>query len=253
MNVIDVSFVVVSCDRYKDLWSPFFKSFEKYWGSLQFKVYLISNYESYTADFVTTINVGEDKSYADNLRRGIDQIDSEWIILWLEDCIPAREINVELFNKVISEALSSYNLGYLKLSNDLPLSYSGNRLFGNLPKGVRYRSAIGMSLYRKDVLKKLLIPGENAWELDKSSLSDSLSEEFHALSSSFFANPLMPYVNTVIKGKWSRAALNFLRKEGFDEVINLRAKESLSGYLYIKLFYYWSLFLVTFRIYWYKK
>jgi hypothetical protein len=253
--LVDISFVVISCDRYKDLWQPFFSSYEKYWSELPFKVYMISNHENYNSEKVTTIKIGEDLSYTENLINGIEQIDSKWILLWLEDCIPSKRIDINLFNDVISKAINNNNLGYLKLSNDLPLVYETNDsgLFGNIPKGVRYRSAVGMSLYRKDVLNKLLVPGENAWETDKSAVSDSLDEEFCALSKKFFAKPLMPYVNTVIKGKWSRAALDFLQKEGFGDLIKLREKESLKGYLYIKLFYLWSLLLVTFKLYWYRK
>lgn len=255
MNNNDISFVVISCDRYKDLWKPFFSSYEKYWSELAFKVYLISNHESYESDKVTTIKIGDDLSYTENLINGIERIDSKWILLWLEDCIPSEIIDFNLFNDIISKAINYNNLGYLKLSNDLPLVYKTNDsgFFGNIPKGVKYRSAVGMSLYRKDVLKKLLVPGENAWETDKSVISDSFSEEFCALSKTFFDKPLMPYVNTVIKGKLSRAALDFLQNEGYVELINFRGKESIMGYLYCKLFYYWSQFLVTFKLYWYRK
>ena len=255
MNSTDISFVVISCDRYKDLWHPFFRSYDKYWSELPFKLYLISNFESYDDERVTTIKIGEDLSYTENLINGIEQIDSLWILLWLEDCIPSKKIHINLFDDVINKAISNNNLGYLKLSNDLPLVYEPNEsgLFGNIPKGVRYRSAVGMSLYRKDVLKKLLVPGDNAWDTDKSSVSDTLDEDFCALSKSFFRTPLMPYVNTVIKGMWSRAALDFLHNEGFGDLIKSRKRESLKGYLYIKLFYLWSLLLVTFKIYWYRK
>ena len=45
---------------------------------------------------------------------------------------------------------------------------------GELPKGIRYRSAIGATLYHKSTLKKLLTQGLHAWDIDKSNLSDSL-------------------------------------------------------------------------------
>ena len=249
-----ISIVIVSCDRYKDLWDSFFYCFFKYWPDCDFKVYLISNYEVFNDNRVTQVQIGNDLSYTENLLRGIEKIDSEWILLWLEDCMFSSKIDNQRVNRIIDLAVSTPNLGYLKLSNDLPLSYEVEKLklIGKLPKGIRYRSAIGMALYRKDVLVKLLVPGETAWQADKSSLSDNFDEDFYALSSSFFHNPLLPYENTVIKGKWNRSAIDFLKKHKFNEMIVKRDMQSYYSYFYNILFYIWSYMLKSFKIYWYR-
>jgi len=249
----DISLVIVSCDKYKDLWDSFFYFFKKYWSNCSLQTYLITNFIDYKGIDVVTIQIGDDKSYTENLLSAIEQVPSDWILLWLEDCMFSHNLDLGKIDQVLSTAISTPNLGYLKLSNDLPISYDcPNSFFGKIPKGVKYRSAIGMALYRKDVLKKLLVPGENAWQADKSAASDDLVEDFYALASNFFKNPLFPYVNTVVKGEWSWAAIKILRKNGFLDLISYREPQSLYGYLYERLFYFWSYYLVTFRIYWYK-
>lgn len=255
MQSNNISFVVVSCDKYNDLWDLFFNSYEKYWGDLNFNTYLITNFYKYNNTNVTTINIGKDLSFTENILNGIAHIEDEWVILWLEDCIPCGKIESSIFFSIIQEAIKTVNLGYLKLSNDLPLSYckSIDENFGLIPKGVRYRSAIGMSLYRKDVLQKLLKRGENAWQADKSTVSDTLDEGFYALSSKFFHKPLMPYINSVIKGYWNIEAFYFLRKQGFGNLLKSRKIQKLSGYIYLILFRIWSLFLITLKLYWFKK
>lgn len=249
----EISLVIVSCDKYQDLWESFFYFFRKYWSNCKLQIFLITNNLEYKGRDVVTIQVGEDRSYTENLLSAIEQVPSDWILLWLEDCMFSHNLDLAKIDQVLSTAVSTSNLGYLKLSNDLPIAYDcPNSFFGKIPKGVKYRSAIGMALYRKDVLKKLLIPGENAWQADKSAVSDDLAEDFYALSPIFFKNPLFPYVNTVVKGEWSWAAMKMLRKNEFLELISNRKPQSLYGYLYERLFYFWSYFLVTFRIYWYK-
>lgn len=249
----NISLVIVSCDKYHDLWDSFFFFQNKYWSTCRLQTFLITNFLEYKKSDVNTIQIGQDKSYTENLLSAIEQVPSDWILLWLEDCMFSRNIDVAIVDQVLKKALATPNLGYLKLSNDLPIAYDcPNSFFGKIPKGVKYRSAIGMALYRKDILKKLLIPGENAWQADKSSVSDDLSEDFYALSPKFFKKPLFPYVNTVVKGEWSWAAIQMLRRSGFSELISQRKSQSGYGYLYEKIFYYWSLLLVTFRIYWYR-
>lgn len=250
-----IAFVVVSCDRYSDLWEGFFKSFFKYWPGCPFDLFLIANHLSYPDQRVKTICIGEDKDYASNLRLALTQINHPWIFLWLEDCMFSGKINEHTTNQVFEQAITTTNLGYLKLSNDYPLAYScrTGTAFGAIPKGVKYRSAIGMSLYRKDVLVKLLVPGKNAWEVDKSDASDSFSEDFYALAAQYATNPIFPYVNTVIKGKWYIPAIPYLKREGLAHMLPARKQQSIKEYLYIKAFWFWFFILRTLKIHWYNK
>lgn len=250
----EIAFVIVSCDRYRDLWPGFFKTFFKYWHNCPFDVFLISNFEKCNEIGVKHILIGEDIDYASNLVKAIQKIEHQWIFLWLEDCMFSKPINNQLVYNILQSAIRLPNFGYLKLSNDYPSAYSciPGVPIGIVPKGVKYRSAIGMSLYKKDVLLKLLEPGKNAWEVDKSNISDNLSEDFYALSHHLVNNPIFPYVNTVIKGKWHLPAIQYFKKEGLTAMISHREKQSLKDFLYIKLFWGWFLFLRTFKIHWYN-
>ena len=48
-------------------------------------------------------------------------------------------------------------------------------------------------------MKKLLIKGASAWELDKSRISDTLEEKFFALNSISVKNPPIKYKNVLLK------------------------------------------------------
>jgi hypothetical protein len=250
-----IAFVIVSCDRYSDLWPGFFKTFYKYWPDCPLDVFLVSNFIPFNDSRVNSILIGEDKDYATNLRIAISQINHPWIFLWLEDCMFSENIDNQIASRLLNTAIATENLGYLKLSNDYPAAYDcdSKSFFGRIPKGVKYRSAIGMSLYRKDVLFKLLEPGKNAWEVDKSDISDSFSEDFYALSTKYVTRPIFPYVNTVIKGKWYIPAIKFLTKEGLHDMIPVRRTQTIKEYLYIKIFWFWFFILRTFKIHWYNK
>ena len=52
-----LSVLVISCDRYADLWRPFFELFWRHWPDCQGPVYLGSNFTDYSDPRVQTIKV----------------------------------------------------------------------------------------------------------------------------------------------------------------------------------------------------
>lgn len=233
----DVSFVVVSCDRYADLWDAFFTCFKRYWPDCPYPVYLITNTLDYSCPGVTVLHAGPDVDYASHVRSAISKLESKWLVLWLEDAMITSPVDTCLLRSLISEA-QSMDAGYLKLGPDMPLSYDNKPgcQIGELPKGIRYRSAIGISLYRRDILDMLLVPGLSAWELDTSTASNHMNAPFCALTVKSAKNAPVKYINSVIKGQWYYPAVRFLTREGFGGLVKKRQRQPLHAYLYIKLF-----------------
>lgn len=246
----DVTILVVSCDAYKDLWKPFFHCFFKYWNDCEYPVYLASNYEKYDDSRVNIINYGEDDAYSTNLLNILKEVDSKWIMLWFEDALIYSKVDNSLIKKLISDAKEN-NAGYLKFTVDLPIFYSKNgENIGELPRGVKYRSGIGLALYQKDTLLKLLEPGLSAWELDKSTISDSLIEPFMALSQNFIWNPPIKVLNGVIKRKWTYGTPKFLKNEGLGELVSNRPVQKFQETIYTRLYLLRSKLYMILRIYW---
>lgn len=248
----DVTLVVVSCDRYADLWDPFFGCLERYWPDCPFPVQLVSNERGYDRPGVQVVRIGPDRDYASNLIAAISAVQTPWLILWVEDALFRARIDTARVLAILEEAVSA-GAGYLKLTADTPLAFDaphGGRV-GEIPRGVRYRSAIGTALYRKDILLQLLVPGASAWELDTSTRSNELPEPFMALTAREAREPLLPIVNAVIKGQWYRPAVSFLRREGFGHVLAGRKTQSLKAYLYIRAYLARLAMYRVLRMHWY--
>jgi hypothetical protein len=248
----DVSFVVISCDRYKDLWEPFFGCLDRYWSDCPFPVYLVTNEAPYERDGVALIHIGPDRDYASNLIAAVNAVPTPWLILWVEDAVFTKRIDTDRLLSILSEAVAA-RAGYLKLTSDAPLSFDdahGERM-GEIPRGVRYRSAIGTALYRKDTLLKLLVPGLSAWELDKSGRSNDIAEPFMALTVSEARRPLLPAINAVIKGEWYRPVVGFFRREGYAAVLPGRPLQPWWRYLYIHAYLLRIALYRTLRRHWY--
>jgi hypothetical protein len=217
--------LVVSCDAYRDLWAPFFHCFFKYWPDCPFPVYLGSNHQSYPDTRVQALPIGSDKGYSTNLERMLQRLNREWVIMWIEDFLLSGR--VDTFRLVETVRLAqAQDAGYLKLLSEYPVAYmvEDGPPIGELPVGIRYRVSIPVALWRKRVFLELLRPGETAWELErKGSLrSDQMDAKFFGMSAATTARPLIQVINAVVRGKWNRAALAFLRHEGFGDTISRR-------------------------------
>jgi hypothetical protein len=248
----DVTIVVVSCDKYKDLWTPFFHCFFKYWSDCPYPVYLASNEATYSDSRVQSISIGPDLDYSSNLLKILEHIDTQWLILWFEDAFITSKIDTERILKLVNLAQED-NVGFLKLTVDTPLVFTKDKEqeIGPIPKGVKYRSAIGLALYRKETLIKLLKPGASAWELDKSQISNSLEDPFYALTTNSISNHPISVINGVVKGMWSFGVPTFLKKEGLGSYISNRKVESIWTYLYGKLYQFRLDLLRLMGKYWY--
>jgi hypothetical protein len=247
-----VTFLVVSCDKYSDIWPVFFQQMSRNWPDCPYQVCLLTNELDFQFNGVTVIKTGPDIDYSTQVRCAVESIKTPWLILWLEDCVFSERINSARVEKIVQSAIE-INAGYLKLSDDYPLSYdeTGSSEFGPTPRNVRYRSAVGMALYRRDTLLKLFPPGLSAWELDKSSRSNQLSDSFYCLTLGAAKQPPLPYVNTVIKGRWYLPAIPFLKEIGFGNAIPFRKRQSIKEFLACKVFVIWVEILKMFRIHWF--
>src|SRR5688500_19945468 len=88
-----MAMLVVSCDRYADMWEPCFRLLDKYWPDRTFDVYLMTNFLDFEWPGVKVIKGVRDVSYADNLRMALAATTGEWVLLWLEDLLVSAPVD----------------------------------------------------------------------------------------------------------------------------------------------------------------
>lgn len=249
----EISLLVVSCDAYRDLWPPFFGSLFKYWPDCQFKIYLGSNHIGFNNDKVCSLLIGADIDYSSNLIKYLNEIPTDWVIIWIEDLFLTNKVNNNYLNSILDNAIKN-DVGYLKLAANTPwvYSYDNDLQIGPIPIGVKYRSGIGLALWKKKALLDLLVPGENAWEIERygSRRSNESAHSFYAFTSNMRNNIPIKFLNSVIKGRWNLEVISFLKKEGFSNLISKRKKQSIWSYIYIKLYLFRLELFRILRIYW---
>lgn len=214
MRTSDVAVLVISCDKYSDLWKPFFEIFFKQWPDCPYPVYLGSNLLHYPDDRVTTIKTGSDTSWGGNAARMLDSIESDYVILFLEDFLITKRVITERINSLV-ELAEERSLGCLRLISGLPLAFppssriAGLEGVGVIGKEQLYRVSAQVAIWKVATLRKLLLQGMTPWEFEEigTEIASKFEEEFWAVYES-----AVSYDQFVEKGKWKPEGLDFCHK-----------------------------------------
>ena len=203
-----IAYVIPSCDQYVDLWPVLFGSLAKFWPANSFRKYLITNHLVPLIEDVKILAIGDDVSWSDNLSNCLAKIGEDYIFLHIEDLIVCDYVDDDKLCSIINKFILRGG-NYLRL-NPTPRGVNVEGELDIVPVGDIYRASTVFSIWRKDVLRSVLLPGESAWafEIYGSSRTDCFDEWFAA------KEYLLSYVNLVIKGKIDSRALATLNERG---------------------------------------
>jgi hypothetical protein len=213
----NIAFLVLSCDKYSDLWNPFAQLFERYWPDCPFDKYFASNQIPFDKYGFQPILMGEDKTWSSGLIFVSNQLKGkyDYVLITLEDLFLLENVN----NEFICESINAFmNLdgNYLKLYSPTSPHNKTNKYFGEIAQNVPYRHNCVYSVWKIDILLNILVPDENAWEFEK------IGEKRTAKINQFYCTNLNFFniSNTVVKGKWLNKELKKIKKRLPDLVVH---------------------------------
>ena len=201
----NIDIAVISCDNYSDVWPFFFDNLFKNWEDCPLQIHLISNKKTYNHKKIINVNIGEDVSWSDNLRKGLKSLKKEYVMLFIDDLIVDKIISVNYFNK-ISKWINYNKPNYLRLHISFKPNYYDN-FVGTLPKKSPYKVSLMPSIWNKNFLKTILRTGESAWDFEIKGTKRAFNfNGFFSLNKNF-----IHYNNSIIKGKWQRSTIKNLK------------------------------------------
>lgn len=213
-----IAVLVVSCDRYADLWPGFFAQLDRHWPSRPWPVYLLSNSLEAGRPDLRTIAVGEDRSWSDNLIAALARVEEDYVLLFLEDLMLNASVDAARLAEVAAW-VAEQRPDCVRLNATERPDEPATPLVGRVKEGALYRTSTVLSLWRREVLAALLKPGESAWQFEIIG-----SERSDAYAGFYITRrDIFPVVNCVIKGKWRRSALRRLERQGLRPDVTARA------------------------------
>jgi len=210
--------LVVSSDGYKDLWGPFFFLFRKYWPDCPFPVYLGTQTLEADIDGVTTLLAGPDESpplvsgWSGSLRRFLNQLDSENVLLMLEDFFLSKTVSTA---NVLEQLAALQSLGgtVLRLNPSPPPTIKAGKNYPGIGEQHRlapFRVSLQVSIWNRQGLLALLRDGESPWafEIRGTFRSQAQPRGFYCT----FDRELQ-YRHVVEQGQWFWAAGRYYRRK----------------------------------------
>jgi hypothetical protein len=220
-----VAILISSCDRYQDLWKPFFTLFFKYWPDCPYPVYLSTNHKIYDNPRVNTICMGEDVDWSTGFRFSLEQVPYEYVIVMMEDFLPIRSVDNHRIEKLVL-FMEKKGAGCLRLypcpGPDLPCP--DNQEVGEIRKGTDYRLSLQTAIWDKKILLELLRDGESAWQLETKGTkrTNELDVPFLSVTGKTEDSPIPYFCTAVVKGKWVKEAVQLCEMEGIE--VDLRSR-----------------------------
>src|SRR5258708_6971033 len=218
-----VPLLVVSCDKYADVWPYFFGLFRLRWPDCPFPILLGSNQLSPELPGVTSVPVGPDSSWSTGVRKMLDRVTelhpgADYLLVFLEDFMLTAPADTRRILELVQTARRN-KIGCLRLAAGLPLALPPTHELSELPgvgvvaPGEPYRVTLQVAVWRIETLRQLLPPGLSAWDFETigTHMSEGLDDPFWAV-----VRPAIEYEQAIEKGKWKPEGLAILRNAGLD-------------------------------------
>lgn len=227
------AFVVLSCDRYSDLWPMYTHFFEKNWKDCPYDKFFVSNNIPINDCSFNSILIGKDDSWSDGLLKALSIINEqyEYVFITLEDWPIIGKVDQNELNLMLNE-FCRLDGNYLTFRCQPEPTHRCNSYFGIIEKGSLYRPTCVYSIWKISVLEDILVVEENAWEFEKfGSVRSDKYDKFYVVYDNFFK-----ICNTVVKGKWVKSEYKKIVSLGFFPDIKTRKLMPMKDEIFLKIY-----------------
>ena len=173
MEKSDVTILVNSCDLYEDAWYPFFKLFKTYWCECPYRVILNTETKSFSMKEmnIEVFNSSVDLTWSKRLLMALDEIDTEYVLFFLEDFFLMSQVNTQVFASALECMKNNEKIGVVYFNpdvnyNDWQTQNVYNEYFTELVKSSNARINAVAGLWRKSFLKKIIKEKESPWDFE---------------------------------------------------------------------------------------
>jgi hypothetical protein len=184
------------------------------WPDCPYKIYLLTNNKKYIAQNVTSLCVGNDTMWGENLTKALKKITENYVLTTFDDLFFTSNINTNKIYRLF-ELFKEKNMNYLKLNYprkyDLK-SIENHTQIGEIPRGISYRSSAVATIWKKAVLLDINDNAYSAWdfEIKGSNRTNKYDKWYGSLVQD------MPFLNLIIKGKCDPNVYKYFKEKGID-------------------------------------
>ena len=211
----NLSILVLSCDKYKNTWKPFFSLLDKYYSNHN-ETYLST--ETLNCEYSDhTLNVNSD-IWTERFRISLSVIDTDYVLVMLDDFFIRKQVNDKLIAKALSTIKNDENIAVINFEKDYRKSDNYSKEFNKQRNMQVYLNSCQPSIWNRKILIDRLKDNETAWQWETKTINSYYTHLINNNQDDFIID--IGYNHTldwgISRGKLTNECKTFLAKEGFD-------------------------------------
>lgn len=226
----DLSIVVVSCDKYSDLWDDVFNLKDKFWPDCPYKTYLATDKAPYNREGVDVIHFGNIREWMVCTRKALESIDTPYVLFLMEDYFITKQIDNMSIEDVLcfmkeqnASFVNMHNKPYFLKNEDM--CYKDQR-FVKIPKHLRYGLDTAGAIWNRDFfIEQLNREDGNAWRFEAMLVEDAIGEP--GLPGNLYYDTQeslnLCKIEVVRLGKFRLDAIEYIENTGY-KIVSTRAR-----------------------------
>lgn len=228
----EVSILVVGFDGYTDVWDHFFNLIEKYWPERP-KTYLATSELKPTYKNVTALPAGPNTEWSRRAYNALQQIDTSYVILMLEDFFISDYVN----NSTLADCIDSIKANGIKYYQIQSPNYKRDRKIGSpfggndniriIPKDKQYALNLQTVIWDREYLMSVIgTENYNAWlfEMNNIQKEDMNEDQMRYLIDT---RNILNITHAIVQSKYLRGAIKHMSKIGYNIDTNVRPSFSI--------------------------
>jgi len=229
--------LVPSCDAYADILGPFAALWKRHWPDCPYKTVLLTETKGCDG-FGRTIATGKGKSWCAMLAEALRQIETDRVMMVLNDYLLEADVDTALVAKRLEEA-KRHNALNLRLNPNPP----GRTPFPDtdlmeMPKNVAYSITCQTGIWDRRFLLGLAERNESAWEFER--FGSFMLDPADPRPLLVARTKEFPFVDALHKSYWEREGAALCEREGVKAdfeargfpPLRVRAREALKAAIF---------------------
>lgn len=207
---MNISLVILSCDKYNDTWEIFWKLKNKYWKDCPYKVYIAT--ENKTCSYFNTIKT--QGSWTKRARDTLQKIDTKYVLVMMDDFFIRNKVDQGRLNTIESHFKDNVACFDLQQPYSTQIEESDLEGFKIKSGDCTYKCSCQPALWDRLKLIELLSGDKSPWEWEL-----------------YTTSPYIHYINSgdliidigfhnkefsITQGKWSKEIIPFFKSENID-------------------------------------
>lgn len=165
-----MTMLILSCDKFSDLWDGHVKQLEKHWPDRNMKTYIVTdkNTSKQYAN-VEILSVGKDAEWSDRLFYALKTVNTEYVFITLDDYFLIQDVSSEGIKNLL-RMMEENGLDYVRLFKR-PTKATREAIKGftkafNIDTTFKYSVNLYSGIWKTEFMKACVANPLNPWEFE---------------------------------------------------------------------------------------